>query len=137
MSSAEEMTRELADIQKRLIDLPSDAFSERYELQKRQDHLRDTLRANPEAMFADRPNEDLLAELAALRRQRDAIDRTRIDLVTQAGSGGPGSGEMGNLGAYAINKGIQDAHGLPAIQSRIGIIKNVLDERGVDIPPAD
>jgi len=42
---------------------------------------------------------------------------------------------MGNLGGYKINKGIEDAHGLPRIKARIGVLKNLLDARGVEVPP--
>ncbi len=65
-----------------------------------------------------------------------AIEHQRIDLVGQAG-GGSMSGEMGNLGGVKINRGIDNAMGLPGIKERIGVIKGVLMDRGVDIPPAD
>ena len=81
------------------------------------------------------PDAELLAELAALRSQMVAIEKQRIDLVAQAGSGGATSSEMGNLGGYKINKGIEDAHGLPRIKARIGVLKNLLDARGVEVPP--
>ena len=137
MSRSDDITRELADIQKQLLDLPDDAFAERYELQRRQDELRAEVRGDSAAMYKDRSDESLLDELAALRGQMKAIEGHRIDLVSQAGSGGVSTGEMGNLGGVQINKGIDDAHGLPDIKNRIGIIKNELDARGVEYPDPD
>jgi hypothetical protein len=86
-------------------------------------------------MDDDRPSDDLLLELASLRSRMTAIERQRIDLVTQAGT--TSAGEMGNLGGYAINKGIEDAMGLPNIKARIGLIKGILIDRGVEVPEAD
>jgi hypothetical protein len=136
MDDRMDLIRELADIQARLSELPEDAYAERDELRRRQEELRSIARSGGGSMDADRPTPDLLAELASLRAQMRAIERQRIDLVKQAGSGGPSSGEMGNLGGVQINKGIDDAQGLPHIKARIGVIKGVLSDRGVPVPEA-
>lgn len=137
MDEPRDITRELADVQKALLDLPDDAYAERYELRKQQDELRAIARSGDNPMDANRSNEELLGELRALRTQMKSIEKQRIDLVTQAGSGGAGTSEMGNLGGVQINKGIDDAHGLPRIKARIGVLKGILAERGVDVPEAD
>ncbi len=54
----------------------------------------------------------------------------------QTGSGGATTSEMGNLGSVKINKAIDDAHGLPKIKARIGVIKGTLIDRGIEIPDA-
>jgi hypothetical protein len=133
----DDITRQLADIQKQLIDLPDDAFEERYRLRTRQDELRAIARSGDNPLDRGRSDEDLLNELAGLRSQMYAIEKQRIDLVQQAGSGGSTSGEMGNLGGVKINKGIDDAQGLPGIKARIGVIKGILEDRGVEVPRAD
>ena len=133
----DDITRELADIQKQLIDLPDDAFEERYRLRTRQDELRAIARSGDNPLDRGRSDEHLLNELAGLRSQMYAIEKQRIDLVQQAGSGGSTSGEMGNLGGVKINKGIDDAQGLPGIKARIGVIKGILEDRGVEVPRAD
>ena len=132
-----DIARELAELQQQLIDLPSDAFAERVELRRRQDELRALVRSADNAMDADRTDAQLLDELAGLRQRMQAVERQRIDLVKQAGSGGATSSEMGNLGGVKINKAIDDAHGLPAITARIGVIKGMLSDRGVEVPDAD
>jgi hypothetical protein len=132
-----DIARQLADLQRQLIDLPPDAFGERVELRRRQDELRALARTADNAMDADRTDAQLLDELAGLRKRMQAIERQRIDLVKQAGSGGATSSEMGNLGGVKINKAIDDAHGLPAIKARIGVIKGMLSDRGVDVPDVD
>lgn len=128
---------EMAGILQQLIDLPDDAFAERYALRGRQEELREILRGTENPLDAGRSDEELFAELAALRSQMKAIEKQRIDLVTQAGGGGASTSEMGNLGGVQINKGIEDAHGLPRIRSRIGILKNLLESRDLAVPEAD
>ncbi|MDX2342880.1 MAG: hypothetical protein QNL12_03710 [Acidimicrobiia bacterium] len=70
MSPVATLIRDLAAIQNQLIALPDDAFTERFELLRRQEQLR--LEAEEHAAGADRerPTEDLRAELASLRLQR-------------------------------------------------------------------
>jgi hypothetical protein len=137
MEEPRDILKELADVQKALLDLPDDAYAERFELRKRQDELRAIARSGDNPMDAGRSDEELLGELRALRLQMKSIEKQRIDLVGQAGSGGSTSSEMGNLGGVKINKGIDDALGLPRIKSRIGVLKGILSDRGVDVPAAD
>jgi len=92
------ITKELADIQEQLRALPEDAREERFRLHRRQDELRAIARSVDNPMDAGRSDADLLAELKALRQQMQSIEKQRIDLVMQAGSGGASTGEMGNLG---------------------------------------
>jgi len=131
------ITRELASIQQQLHDLPEDAREERYALHRRQDELRSIARSVPNPMDAGRSDAELLAELKALRQQMTSIEKQRIDLVMQAGSGGATTGEMGNLGGVKINKAIDSAQGLDSIKARIGVIKGILSDRGVTVPEAD
>jgi hypothetical protein len=126
----------LAHVQKRLLELPDDAFAEKYELLQQRATLREEAAGFSAAIDLDRSDEELLRELASLRSQMRSIEGKRIDLVMQAGSGGTTTGEMGNLGGVKINKGIDDAHGLPKIKARIGVIKGTLGDRGVEIPEA-
>lgn len=137
MSDATDLTAKLAAVQRKLLDLPDDAFAEKYELLKEQDKLRDKAAEFAGLMDAERADEDLLRELAGLRSQMRSIEGKRIDLVVQAGSGGASTSEMGNLGGVKINKGIDDAFGLPKIKARIGVIKGILTDRGLDVPEAD
>jgi hypothetical protein len=137
MSDVDDLIKELGEIQKRLAELPEDANDERFTLRQRQDELRGQAREHAGDLDKDRPTSEMLYELDALRSQMKAVEGQRIDLVQQAGSGGATSGEMGNLGGVKINKGIDDAMGLPKIKARIGRIKGILTDRGVDIPPVD
>jgi len=137
MTDIGDLTRRLADVQKALWDLPDDAYAERFELKEKQAALRAEAAEFAEHLDDGRSTADLLSELAALRDRMASIEGERINLVYQAGSGGSSSGEMGNLGGVAINKGIEDAMGLPKIKARIGVIKGILSDRGADIPDAD
>jgi acetyl-CoA carboxylase beta subunit len=135
MTDIGDLTRQLADVQMELWDLPEDAFAERFALKEKQAALRTQAAQYAERLDEGRSTDDLLVELSALRTQMVAIEGQRIDLVTQAGS--TSAGEMGNLGGYSINKGIEDAMGLPKIKARIGLIKGILIDRGADVPEAD
>jgi hypothetical protein len=137
MSDVDDLIKELGEIQKQLAELPEDANDERFRLRQRQDELRALAREHAGDLDKDRPTSEMLYELDALRAQMKAVESQRIDLVQQAGSGGAASGEMGNLGGVKINKGIDDAQGLPGIKARIGRLKGILRDRGVDIPPVD
>ncbi len=130
-----EATRELAEVQRQIAELPDDAFEQRYLLHRREDELRAIARSAPHALDQGRSDAELLDELRSLRARVRDIEKQRIDLVMQAGSGGPGTGEMGNLGGVKINKGIDDALGLGPIQQRLGVVKGILIDRGVEIPP--
>ncbi|TDI54282.1 MAG: hypothetical protein E2O95_01505 [Acidobacteria bacterium] len=136
MSTPADIVSKLADVQKRLFDLPDDAFEEKYKLLNEQDQLREVASGYAGMVDSERSDEELLRELASKRQQMKSIEGKRIDLVVQAGSGGASTGEMGNLGGVQINKGIEDAHGLPAIKARIGVIKGTLRDRGVEFPDA-
>lgn len=131
------VTARLGAIHQRLAELPDDAFAEKLELVNERDNLRDEAAGFASMIDYERSDEELLRELAALRSQMQSIEGKRIDLVMQAGSGGTTTGEMGNLGGVQINKGIDDAFGLPKIKGRIGIIKGTLADRGVVVPEAD
>jgi hypothetical protein len=135
-STVAEVTARLAEVQLRLLDLPDDAFAEKYELIKEQARLRAEAANFAEAIDSERSDEELLRELGALRSRMQSIEKQRIDLVMQAG-GGSLTGEMGNLGGVQINKGIDDAFGLPKIKARIGSIKGTLSDRGVKVPEVD
>lgn len=131
-----EVTAQLADVQKRLLELPGDAFAEKYRLIEEQSKLRSEAAQFADMIDSERSDDELLRELSALRHQMQSIENRRIDLVMQAG-GGSLTGEMGNLGGVQINKGIDDAFGLPRIKARIGVIKGTLSDRGVAVPEAD
>ena len=127
------VTGQLADVQRRLLDLPSDAFAERYALLQEHDVLRERASEFRQDWDNQRTDAELLAELAALRGRLEAIEKQKIDLVVQAGSGGraaPG----GDTGGVQINTGIVAAQGAGGIQARIGRIKGILEARGVEVP---
>jgi hypothetical protein len=132
MSQFSDVAGRLAEVQKKLLDLPDDAFAEKYALYREQDALKEEAAEMAEVADFQRTDDDLLRELYELRRQAKLIESQRVDL-RMMGGGGEVSGLMGASGGSAINKGIESA--LPGIRSRIGLIKGTLIDRGVDIPP--
>jgi len=131
MAAVETLVRQLAEIQDELIALPDDAFAERFDLLRRQDELRAQAAHHAEGIDTERPTEDLLAELASLRSRRDALEGQRINTMLQA-SNLDAAGFSGHADAAAMNHKIDAAQGLPRIESRIGRIKGILVDRGID-----
>jgi len=129
----DQLNRELADIQRKLIDLPRDAFAERYELEKRRDGLRKQASEFHTDWDQQRSDADLLTELRALRGQLKSIDRNRINTASQVG-GNPGTGAGdGGKGAIDINNAMRNAQGTAQVEARVARIVAVLEERGVKI----
>lgn len=128
----DELRQELAQIQEQLIELPSDAFAERYELRTRQDELRDKVASFSQDRDADRSDQELLEELSALQARHKEIVRSRINLVGQS-SGGSGAGPgAGAYGVDDVNRGIAAAAGASEIEARITRIKSILADRDLN-----
>lgn len=125
---------ELAEIQEQLLELPRDAFAERYELRVRQDRLRDEAAGFHQNRDEHRPSAELVAELAQLRNRHRQVIRSRINLVGQS-SGGEGAGPgAGAQGADGINRGIAAAQGAAEIEARIARIESILSDREAGAP---
>lgn len=134
MEPDRDIVARLAEVQAALLALPDDAFAEKYELLQEQDRLREEAAQYAVNLDAERSDARLLSELSGLRSQLQALEKQKIDLVTQAGT--YGGGEMGNLGGVTLNAKMMEATGAGRIQARIGVVKGLLADRGVDIPSA-
>jgi len=134
VADLERSLRELSEVQDRLNALPDDAFAERYELRCRQDELRDQMASFRVDFDAERPTEDLLVELTGLRSRLATIEGQRIDMVSQAGGSGGVTGAM--TPEEGLNRKMDEAAGAGKIRTRIGRIKGILIDRGVEIPEA-
>ena len=134
METLDHLLSELSEVHRRLLELPDDAFAERHELLLRRDALREEVAQHHQDFDETRSSRDLLTELEALRQRAKAIESDRIDVVKQHGGGswGAAAGADG-WGAAQLNQSIEEAQGLPAVRSRIGRIKGILMDRGVDI----
>jgi len=137
MTDVSEVTRKLADVDEQIRSLPDDAFAEKYELLKKRDQLREDAARFAVDADKERSTTVLLSELSGLRSQLAQIEGQKIDLVTQAGGGAPGASNMTNLGGVSLNAQMSAASGAGRIQSRIVVIKGVLADRGVEVPPPD
>lgn len=133
MESESDILAQLVAVNDALWALPDDAFSEKFKLLKERDRLREEASKYAVDLDAQRSDADLLAELSGLRSQLKELEKQKIDVVMQAG-GGSGTGEMGNLGGVSLNAQVMDAGGGGRIQNRIGIIKGILADRGIDYP---
>lgn len=136
--NVDEVRSELADIQRRLLDLADDDFAGKHRLLTRRDELRALAAEHRRDTDAERSDPELLSELAARRQQLAAIERQRIDVVIQHGAGSHGTAAGGDgWGAVQLNQAMDQAQDVAGIQARIGRLKAILTDRGVDIPPTE
>lgn len=133
MAELDELVREMATLQQRLDDLPRDAFLERVEIKDRLTQLRAEAAGLRSGASSDVTTRRLQDRLASLRRQRDEVERSQIDVVKQAGTltaGIAGTTHQGD--ATRLNRQIRAGRGLPEIEAQIASIKRQLRNRGVD-----
>lgn len=134
MTDIEHLTRELADLHDRLAELGADDFAERHRLLQRQDAVRAELRSTGKDADLERSDEALLSELAARRAQLAELERQQINMTSQSIAGAQGI--TFSASERRIADGLTASLGIPEIQARIGRLKGVLEQRGVEIPKA-
>jgi len=126
----DEILDALGKVQKELHELPSDAWAERYRLQKHQDGLREAADAFRSQHDPDegRSDEALRAEAASLERRMKAMVGRTGGLVTSKGGGSqsPGSGAMA---ALEVQGKQQQAREIERMAARVNQIKVALDRR--------
>lgn len=125
---------ELVSVQDQLMALPNNSDDEKLELLTRQDALRTRAARLADECDEHCSTEDLLAHLAALRRQHHAFERQRVSAAGRsrpyrsADYGAPGSGvTMGPNGKS------RDLQALPRIEARIRRISLILGDRGINL----
>jgi len=131
---SDDLAARLAAIQDALLALPADAFAQKHELLKERDVLRGAAADFAGELDAQRSDDDLLAELKALRAQLHELEKTRIDPVGQSGGGAGGASVGMGMDAVAMNQQMMDAGGARSLQARIGVLKGLLADRDVEVP---
>lgn len=133
--NVDEIRSELTDIQRQLLDAADGDFAGKHRLLSRRDELRALAAEHRRDVDTERSDAELLSELAARRQQLAAIERQRIDVVKQHGAGSHGTAAGGDgWGAVQLNHAIDQAQDVAGIRQRIGRLKAILIDRGVDIP---
>lgn len=124
--------RELEQVQDQLGSLTKDARAEKTALLDRQEELRTRAARLADQIDVGCSTQDLLAQLAGLRRQRDAMARQHAAVPNQtAGSRrSPGSPRNGMAGH---SRNPQSETGLPRIDERINRIQQMLSDRGIHL----
>ena len=126
MSELDRITRELAEVQDQLLALEEGDFAERFRLQSRQDELREAAGELATDWDADRPTEEIEAELAGHRARLEELVESRSGYAIGKGGSnqGPGSAAMGKLAHQS-----KQAAGLGQITARISHLEDLLKER--------
>jgi hypothetical protein len=110
----DDLNRQLATIQDRLLELAPDDFAEKYRLKREQDRLRRRTRQYARDPDAGRPSEDLLAELDARRLALDASRKQMLCLWS----------------GVQINLAMRTASGADQLIQRTAHLETILKERG-------
>lgn len=90
--SFDEVFAEIAEVRRRLDELPSDAFVERVDLRRRLDELQVEIDPHGHDWDQDRSTEDLLAELRALRSRLRQLESQKTNVAAQQGDGTQAAG---------------------------------------------
>ena len=123
MSGIDEVVKRLADITDELLALDEDEFAARFKLETERDGLRRQAAEFHQPKDEGRPTEQLLAELAARRKQLDATQassdfgRGCVEHPLGAGSGG------------TMYNARMNAQGAPSIVARIAELEQELARR--------
>ena len=113
---------ELTLVQDQLAALSADAVADRTALLARRDELHVAAARMADKVDEDRPTQDLLAQLAALRRQLGALERQRAAAPARPG--------------MRVENSFRPSQGQPSesrIEARIRRIQWLLSQRGIDI----
>ncbi|NIA25396.1 MAG: hypothetical protein GWP04_07475 [Gammaproteobacteria bacterium] len=136
--SLDDLLEELGEAQQRLLELPSDAFIERSELQRRLGALREQAGWFAQDQDMDRSSEELLAEFVSLRARLESITAQRINATAHHGSEAGLSPEMSAVGGTdragtgQVDPGMGPVQNAGRTRARIARIKAILADRGID-----
>ena len=124
--------RELEGVQDQLGSLTKDARAEKIALMGRQEELRTRAARLADQIDVNCSTQALLAQLAGLRRQRDALARQRAATPTQPRGdrrypGGPPNGVADH------SRNPQTKTRFPRIDERIRRIEQMLSDRGINL----
>ncbi len=126
----EELNRQLGAIQDQLLELGPNDFGEKHRLKTEQDRLRNLAGKYRQDWDANRPSEDLLAELKAREAALEGFRKKMLEASKAATSGlSPGAWE-GPGDTMRINEGMKSAHGIEEQMHRIAQLETILKERG-------
>jgi hypothetical protein len=124
--------RELEQVQDQLGSLTKDAQAEKTALMGRQEELRTRAARLADQIDVDCSTQDLLAQLAGLHRQRDALARQRAGAPSRQGSSRRYPASPPN-GVTGHSRNPQNESGLPRIDERIHRIEQMLSGRGINL----
>ena len=125
-SNLDDVLAELNDLQRRLSELPDEAFADRLTLQERRRELHTKA---AELRNAIRSPEELQKELQDLRRQRDEVFDRHLSVGNIGAGGGEGGGGVEIRYVNELNRTIDQAGDLATINRQIRELEVELGRR--------
>lgn len=131
MKTVDEIARRLGEIHGELSALPEGQSSQRYELLKERDELRNAAAEYASSADEGRSTQELEAELASLRRSRKQIVASKTGYATSKGgnNAGPASGAWVGLSQKSLAAG-----GLARLNMRIGRLEDEIAAKHEEQP---
>ena len=123
--------RELELVQDQLGSLTKDSTAEKTVLLGRQEELRTRAARLADQVDVGCSTPELLAQLAGLRRQRDALARQRTSAPGQGGTRRTAGSPRNSVAGHSRSP--QGDAGLPRIDQRIYRIEQMLSDRGINL----
>ena len=124
--------RELAELQDQITAMPIDAKDDKLALLARQDELRTQAARLADRVDGSCSTQELLRQLAGLRRQRAALERQRAETLGTPRSFRPGTFDGGSQTA-TTPRGRPSEDSAPRIEERIRRVRSLLEERGIEL----
>ena len=126
MSQADDIRRELADINRQLAELPAEDYSTRIDLRERRDGLRAEV---AHRAHAGTPTAELEADLRLLRKEHEQLVSRRLSSAHVGGGGGPGGGGFEPVVLANLNADIDKASGVHDVEELIRQLERELEAR--------
>ena len=125
-----QITSELAALTDEELALAPDDFAGRYRIARRRDALRERVEDARRAFEAQRPTDEITAELEELRRVRNQRVARHADRVMMSGPGGTG-GAPGAVSPEAVDlvRLAGEASGVDTLSARIAVLEQTLAAR--------
>jgi len=129
MSTIDEIVRKLSEVTDELLALEAGDFATRYTLETKRDELRAQAAQFRERKDEGRSTEQLRAELVARRTQLEQLQKSKINMASQAQGSGSSVRAIGADKGGTLNNAMMTAQGARSVEVRIAEIEQELARR--------
>ena len=133
MVELDEVVARLSQIVEELLELPPDDFARRFALEKERDELRAAAEVFHQRKDEGRSTEDLIAELAARRKQIRSMGDQLVNRAAQSSATGAGpAADVATSMGGSLNQAMGEGMGMGSAAVRVAELEQELSRRSVD-----